>query len=83
MLTIRPETAGRHRLDDPVKQLKGFSRVTLKPGENKMVAVSLPADSFSSYDESKHKWVVNPGKYDVLVGASSRDIRLKGSVTVP
>lgn len=77
---VAAENAG---VDNPVKQLKGFGRVTLKPGENKMVAVSLPADSFSSYDESKHEWVVNPGKYDVLVGASSRDIKLKGSVTVP
>jgi beta-glucosidase len=66
----------------PEKELKAFEKVFLKPGETKTVTLSLPADSFKYYDEGKKQWVLAPGKFDLLVGSSSRDIRQTGSVTL-
>jgi beta-glucosidase len=70
-------------VDRPVKELKAFRRVYLKRAQ--AVAVNIPLDqsAFSHYDPAKHAWVVDPGKYEVLVGASSRDIRLRGTVELP
>jgi beta-glucosidase len=64
------------------KQLKGFGRVDLKPGESKTVTMALDKDSLSAWDEKVHDWKVYPGTYTVDVGASSRDIRYKGSFTI-
>jgi len=61
----------------PLKELKGFQRVTLKPGESKTVSIPLNDDAFSFYDVKTHFWTFNPGKFEIQVGASSRDIRLK------
>ncbi|PJJ47726.1 glycoside hydrolase family 3 C-terminal domain-containing protein [Hymenobacter chitinivorans] len=66
----------------PEKELKGFDKVFLKPGESKTVTVNLDTNAFQYYDESKKQWVLEPGKFDVLVGSSSRDIRLTGNVTL-
>ena len=66
----------------PEKELKGFEKVFLKPGESKTVTVMLDAGAFQYYDEAKKSWVLEPGKFDVLVGSSSRDIRLTGGVTL-
>jgi beta-glucosidase len=64
----------------PVKQLKGFRRVSLMPGESKRIEFTLNSDAFSYYDVREGKWVVHPGKYDVMIGSSSRDIRLEVSL---
>jgi beta-glucosidase len=61
----------------PVKELKGFSKVFLKHGQTKRVNIILSHDVFAYYDVEKRSWVVEPGDYEFLVGASSRDIRLK------
>ena len=66
----------------PEKELKGFEKVFLKPGESKTVTLTLNAEAFQYYSETKKQWVLEPGKFDVLVGSSSRDIRLKGSLTL-
>jgi beta-glucosidase len=66
----------------PEKELKGFQKVFLKPGEAKTVTLALDANAFQFYDEGKKQWVLEPGKFDVLVGSSSRDIRLTGNVTL-
>jgi len=66
----------------PEKELKGFEKVFLKPGESKTVTLTLDAGAFQYYSEAKKQWVLEPGKFDVLVGSSSRDIRLTGSVTL-
>ena len=66
----------------PEKELKAFEKVFLKPGETKTVTLALPAESFKYYDEGKKDWVLAPGKFDLLVGSSSRDIRQTGSVTL-
>src|ERR1700690_3705233 len=65
-------------VDRPVKELKGFRRVVLKPGETKTVTFGLDKSALSYYSTAKHEWVAEPGTFEVLVGASSRDIRLKG-----
>ncbi|MBC8084102.1 MAG: glycoside hydrolase family 3 C-terminal domain-containing protein, partial [Hymenobacter sp.] len=66
----------------PEKELKGFEKVFLKPGEAKTVTLTLDAKAFQYYDEAKKSWVLEPGKFDVLIGSSSRDIRLTGSMTL-
>ncbi len=67
----------------PVKALKGFDRIILKPGESKTVAFTLPAaKSLSFWDVKKKSFVVEPGLFEVMVGSSSADIKLKGSFEV-
>jgi beta-glucosidase len=66
------------RVDRPVKELKGFSRVMLQPGETKTVSFTLDKAALSYYDAAAHDWVAQPGRFTVLVGASSRDIRATG-----
>jgi beta-glucosidase len=61
----------------PVKELKGFEKIQLKPGETKPVRIELDESALSFYDPSKKAWVAEPGAFEVLVGSSSRDIRLK------
>ena len=63
----------------PVKELKGFARADLKPGETRHVTVSLDRRSFSYYDVKKNDWVAAPGKFDILVAASSDNIKLRGT----
>jgi beta-glucosidase len=66
-----------------VRELKGFSRVSLAIDETKTVTVILDADAFSYFDESKGAWAVDPGSYTIEVGSSSRDIQLTAPVDVP
>ncbi|MBE3069764.1 MAG: glycoside hydrolase family 3 C-terminal domain-containing protein, partial [Planctomycetes bacterium] len=67
----------------PAKELRGFQRLHLKPGEKKMVTFPLPAAKLAFYDEVKtHGFVVEPGAFDVLVGSSSEDIRVQGRIEV-
>jgi beta-glucosidase len=61
----------------PVKELKGFSKIMLEPGEQKTVGFKLNHDDLSFYNKSM-ELVVEPGKFSVMVGSSSEDIRLKG-----
>lgn len=65
------------RIPTPPKELAGFAKVFLKPGEEKEVRLSIKPAQLQIYDIQKHDWVVKEGKYEVLIGASSRDIRLK------
>ncbi len=66
----------------PDKELKGFAKVTLEPGETREVAIDLGPRAFAYYDPEAKGWRVAPGGYDLLVGASSRDIRLNETVKV-
>jgi beta-glucosidase len=63
----------------PVKELKGFKKVSLEPGETRTIAFSLRARDLSFYDPLKKEWVAEGGEFKVLVGSSSRDIRCEGS----
>ena len=64
-------------------QLQGFDRVTLEPGETRTVKVKLYTEQFGYYsNEGTRQWNIAPGTFTVKVGASSRDIRLSGEVTL-
>lgn len=69
-------------VDMPEKELKGFTRVLLKAGEKKRISLSLDSDAFSYYNTNLKKFVVDKGAYQIIVGASSRDLKLKKNVTV-
>lgn len=66
----------------PVKELKGFKKVDLKPGENKTVDFKINKNHLSFYDPVKKKWIAEMGVFKIMIGSSSRDIRLKGSFTL-
>lgn len=59
----------------PMKELKGFKKVSIKPGETVNVSVTLDKSALSYYDDTKKAWVAEPGTFNVLVGASSQDIK--------
>lgn len=63
----------------PIKELKGFEKVLLKPGEQKIVKFVLNKKAFSFYDPHQNCWVAEPGDFEILVGSSSSDIRLKAA----
>ncbi len=64
----------------PAKELKGFAKVALEPGETKTVALEITARDLSWYNEELHDWYAASGKYEVLVGHASDDIRLTAEV---
>jgi beta-glucosidase len=66
----------------PKQELKGFSKVRLAPGEKMTVTFTLGRPAFSFWDVDVHDWRVEAGLFEVRVGASSRDIRLRGTVEV-
>jgi beta-glucosidase len=70
---------GHASVDRPVKELKGFRRVELAPGKSTTVSFTLDKSALAFYSTQKKDWVTEPGTFDVLIGASSADIRLKGS----
>jgi beta-glucosidase len=69
-------------IDKPVKELKGFAKVLLEPGESKVVALVLRRDQLAHFDPQKSSWVVEPGEFELLLGSSSRDIRLREIITI-
>jgi beta-glucosidase len=69
-------------LPRPEKELKGFDKVFLQPGESKIVAIRLGENAFSYYNDIENKWVKENGAFDILVGASSRQINLTGKVNM-
>ena len=70
----------KSKVERPVKELKGFDKVELKPGETKTVKMSLNARSFQYYDVDQKDWAADAGDYQILIGASSRDIKLKKTI---
>jgi beta-glucosidase len=66
----------------PVKELKGFARVNLKPGESKRVTLTLDRRAFSYFDVKKAEWSADPGDFAILVGGSSAKIELQGKVNL-
>ncbi len=65
--------------DRPVRELKGFARVTLKPGQKKRVKFQLDQSSLAFFHPKDKKWTVEKGTFTVDAGSSSRAIRLTGS----
>lgn len=74
--------APQSSLPRPLKELKGFTKVYLGPGESKKVTVELERDALSYYDDRQMTWVVEKGIFEVLVAASANDVKLKGEVVV-
>ncbi len=70
------------RLIRPKKELKGFDKIFLQPGQSRKVSIRLDNEAFRFYDPMLHQWVVEPGAFTVYVGASSADIRLTGKLNV-
>jgi beta-glucosidase len=66
----------------PKKELRGFERLSLKPGEKKTVSFALPAEKLAFYDVTRKAFFVEPGVFDVFLGSSSDDTRLKGRLEV-
>jgi beta-glucosidase len=72
----------RSGMPRPPKELKGFAKVYLAPGEERSVTVPLDRRAFALFDPAKNDWVVAPGEYQVQVGSSSRHIRFWQSLTI-
>jgi beta-glucosidase len=66
----------------PAKELRGFQRIHLAPGQIQTVAITVPAEKLAFYDENIHAFRVNPGPCQIMVGASSEDIRAQALVEV-
>ena len=78
-LYIRDLTGSTNR---PLKELKGFEKVSLEPGETKTVTIELDYRSFAWYSTNLGDWYAAGGSYEILIGASSRDIQLLSKVTL-
>ena len=66
----------------PIKELKGFRRITLKKGEEQEITIKLRKDLLRYWDETQGKFLHPSGTYTIMVGASSADIRLQQSLTI-
>jgi beta-glucosidase len=66
----------------PIKELKGFAKVSLQPGQSQTVTLDLNQRSFAYFNATTEKWDALPGTYMVLVGGSSQDTPLKGQVSL-
>ena len=68
---------GHSKIDRPVHELKGFNRVELKPGESQTIKFNLDPSAFEYWNPTTKAWALDPGTFEVQIGASSRDIRLR------
>ena len=64
----------------PIKELKAFAKVPLETGETRTVSLTLTSRDFSFYDPESKVWITEPGAYDIVIGASATDVRLRGTV---
>jgi beta-glucosidase len=71
------------KLSKPVKELKAFAKTALlQPGKKQTLSFTIPARDLCSFDEIQSAWVAEKGVYDIFIGASSQNIKLKGSFTL-
>ena len=66
----------------PRHELRSFQRITLQPGEIKTVTLSVPIEKLAFYDETRHAFVVEPGQYEIQIGESSDDIRMREPIRI-
>ena len=78
-LYVHQEKPGQPR---PEKELKGFKKVFLKPGEKQTVSIALDKNAFAYYDDTQKSWVAEKDNFKIFIGSSSRDIRLKEGFTL-
>jgi beta-glucosidase len=64
----------------PVKELKGFAKIALEPGESRRVTLTLTPRDFSFWDVTRGAWTAEAGSYDLLIGGSAADIELQTTV---
>lgn len=69
-------------VERPIKELRGFQRITLQPGETKTVRMPLKGSELTYWDAAAHSFVVEPGKLGIMLGASSADVRLEKTIEV-
>lgn len=69
-------------LPRPKKELKAFDKIALNPGEEKTVTFTITPDDLKYFDDARHEWVAEPGKFTLYIGASSADIRTQASFTL-
>src|SRR6185295_2156003 len=74
--------APQAKIERPAKELKGFTKVSLRPGETRKVSVILDRRALSYYDVNRKKWRAEAGDFDILVGRSSEQIVLHGKLTL-
>lgn len=70
----------RSALPRPDKELKAFRKVSLRPGEQRTITLTLDEEAFQYYSDVQNKWVLEAGNFEILIGSSSRDIRVNGKV---
>jgi beta-glucosidase len=71
------------RVEQAIKELAGFSRIELQPGETGTVTIPLDTNAFRFYDVEKKQWVLEPGRFDVRAGSSSADLPLIKPIELP
>jgi beta-glucosidase len=64
-------------VDRPEKELKGFNKISLNPGEEKLIEFTIDKNVLSFFDITTKSWLAEPGEFEVMIGSSSRDIKLK------
>lgn len=69
-------------IDRPDRELRAFAKLAIDPGQTRTVTRDLTPRAFAHWDVSSHGWQIEPGEYDILVGASSRDIRQRARVSL-
>jgi beta-glucosidase len=67
----------------PIRELKGFVKLDLEPGESATAKFQLSAKDLSYWSVTDHSWCLEPGRFDIAVGASSRDLRLVSTLDIP
>jgi beta-glucosidase len=72
----------RSKVVQPIKSLRGFQRVMLEVGETKHITIALPVSQLSYYDVATHKFIVSPGTFNVMIGSSADDIRLRTDLEI-
>ena len=70
------------KIERAPKELKAFRKISLKAGETAKIEINIDKNAFAYYDTAKKEWTTDPGKYEILIGSSSRDIRLKEAVDI-
>ena len=72
----------KSKVDRPIKELKGFTRVSLKPGETRTVQIPLKAESLAYWDEAQYKWIVEEEPVRIMLGSASNDTKTEKTVAV-
>ena len=69
-------------VERPVRELKGFAKVALEPGETRRVEIVLPREAFAFWHPQQNHWTVEPGEFVIEAGVSSRDLRCRETILI-